>query len=511
MLFSVLLLVSFLYGCNSRGQSNQNDDDMSSQREPLDPLVGSQWYMERKWSEGVDLSYASLDSRYAGDGVVVAVVDDGMDHEHEDLTNNFSEALSYNYINLSGVPNAGAHGTHNAGIIAAEANNGRGISGIAPKATLASFNLLVNPDSVNEADAMVRNLDAIDVSNNSWGPPDGNGELWSPGELWNSAVELGVTQGREGNGIVYVWGGGNGQPTDSSNYDGYANSPYVIAVGSVTERGILTLTSEPGANIWISAPTEGDLSGYDVVTTDVSGERGANSGAEEEELEDNNYTQRYRGTSAATAQVSGVVALMLSANPLLTWRDVRMILARSAFRNDELDPGWTTNGSAFRYAINHQYGFGLIDAGAAVDLAVRWPGLPPMHARTYRQSVNAAVPDGSSIGVASTITVPSSEALFVEYVTVNVNIPDHLDFGDLTIELRSPAGTTSQLAVAHRCRSLDGRTLSRCTSTLSDWEFGVGRLLEESSTGDWSLSVKDSDPGYSAEWLDWGLTIYGYQ
>lgn len=358
---------------------------------------------------------------------------------------------------------------------------------------------------------MVRNLNSIDVSNNSWGPPDGYGELWTPGSLWEAAVQDGVTLGRNGKGLVYVWGGGNGQPADNSNHDGYANSPYVLTVGSVTESGHLTPYSEPGANIWLVAPSQGDLSGYDIITTDVTGDRGLNTGSNDSDLKDLNYTRLYTGTSASTAQVSAVVSLMLSVNPQLSWRDVRMILARTAIKNDELDGDWGRNGSAYQYAINHQYGFGVVNAAGAVALAKGWSGLPVAYTRSYANTQIVPIPDNLAQGVSSDISVPSAESLFIEYVDLEVDIPSHADFGDLQIELSSPGGTVSKLTTPHRCYSSGGTSLNRCQSRLDGWRFGIARLLEEGSSGAWSLKVADLGAGDTAELLGWRLTIHGYQ
>ena len=89
--------------------------------------------------------------------------------------------------------------------------------------------------------------------------------------------------------------------------------------------------------------------------------------------------------------VSGVIALMLQANPNLTYRDVMTILLQSARQNDASDAGWSTNNSpdfhyipdtndppnyiystTSGYHISHKYGFGLVDALGAVRLAQKW-------------------------------------------------------------------------------------------------------------------------------------------
>ncbi|MFM9159887.1 MAG: S8 family serine peptidase, partial [Dolichospermum sp.] len=130
--------------------------------------------------------------------------------------------------------------------------------------------------------------------------------------------------------------GGNGRGSlDNSNYDGYANSRYVIAVAAHrnNSNGVFSGYSEPGANLLVTAPSNGGTLG--VVTTDLMGADGYNG------LTDQNYTNAFGGTSSATPLVSGVIALMLQANPNLTWRDVQHILVRSAEKNDPTNTDWT--------------------------------------------------------------------------------------------------------------------------------------------------------------------------
>ena len=73
--------------------------------------------------------------------------------------------------------------------------------------------------------------------------------------------------------------------------------------------------------------------------------------------------------------VSGVTALMLQANPNLTWRDVQHILVNSARHVDPTDPGWTTNRGG--QLIHYNFGFGVVDATAAVNMAKTWTNVGP--------------------------------------------------------------------------------------------------------------------------------------
>ena len=152
--------------------------------------------------------------------------------------------------------------------------------------------------------------------------------------------------------------------------------------------------SSPGSSVWISAPG-GDfgISYPAILTTDIMGcSKGYSSqGATANDFESGgafnsncNYTSTMNGTSAATPMVSGVVAAMLSANPNLSWRDVKYILASTArqvdlnsfsidhpFGNDLSGhiylQGWRTNAAGFKF--HNWYGFGAVNGDAAILMA----------------------------------------------------------------------------------------------------------------------------------------------
>jgi subtilisin family serine protease len=158
-----------------------------------------------------------------------------------------------------------------------------------------------------------------------------------------AALADAVTLGRGGKGTVFLWAGGNGNYNgDDSNYDGWAASPYAIAVSAIGDDGEAAPYSEPGANILVCAPSNGGTQG--VTTTDITGSTGYNAGTGSD-YANGDYTNSFGGTSSATPAVAGVVALMLQANPNLGYRDVQEILMRSATTNDPNDGGWVTNGA----------------------------------------------------------------------------------------------------------------------------------------------------------------------
>ena len=144
--------------------------------------------------------------------------------------------------------------------------------------------------------------------------------------------------------------------------------------------------------------------------------------------------------------------MVRSANGDLTWRDVKLILAASARKNDSTSSGGETGAlqcgsTTTRYSFNHEYGFGVVDAKAAVDLAENWTTLPPM----LKQSAGTAadldlrIPGGT--GVSRSVTVGSGID-FVEFVEVNA-VFNHPSFRDLKVELVSPSGAVSTLSVPY--------------------------------------------------------------
>src|SRR5690606_30779523 len=125
--------------------------------------------------------------------------------------------------------------------------------------------------------AMAWKNDIIQVKNNSWGPNDVSNLLIAPDPLMASALENAATNGRGGKGTILTWAAGNGKEhQNDSNYDGYANSIYTIAVAATDSLARSSYYSEPGANVLISAPSNGDNGALGIVTTDRTGNDGYN-------------------------------------------------------------------------------------------------------------------------------------------------------------------------------------------------------------------------------------------
>jgi subtilisin family serine protease len=232
---------------------------------PNDRFFASQWHLRNTGQNGgvagIDINVTNVWNTYLGAGVVIGVVDDGLQYAHPDLAPNYIGSLSYNFNdgNSDPAPNTAldAHGTPVAGLASARGNNAVGVSGVAPQASLAGLRLLGAPttDSQDAAAILFQN-DSVWIKNNSWGAPDGTGQLLGPGPLMVNAMMAGATMGRGGKGVVFVFAGGNGLAAgDNVNYDGYANSLYAIAVTAVTDQGQQAPYAEPGACLVVAAPS----------------------------------------------------------------------------------------------------------------------------------------------------------------------------------------------------------------------------------------------------------------
>ena len=485
--------------------------------EPNDPyyVSGDQWYLnnygQNGGNSGIDISPQSAWENYDGAGIRIGVVDDGIDYDNPDLSANFASSLSYDYCDDDGdvMPsdsdNDGEidwHGTAVAGIVSAKGNNSIGISGVSYNSDLVGIRLVA--DSCNssftldesEAYALNHRLDVVDIYANSWGPPDDGNLLGEIGPLALSALEEGVSEGRDGLGSIYVWAAGNGhQNGDNSNKDAYANSRYTVAVGAINWKGERTEYSESGSNLMLVAPSHNNSEWIDpaIFSTDISGSDGHTN---------TSYLDDMGGTSASTPMVAGVIALMLEANPDLTWRDVQHILVRTSKMVDSSNEGWFKTYEGRDY--NHAYGYGLVDASSAVNLARNWENvtgemnLTEVTANTGKIMVNEIISDANDLGVTSEFFV--KESIDIETIEIKVNI-SHSWRGDLNLFLESPNGIVSELVR----ESNDGNDNYR------DWIFSSVVHWDENSFGLWKLKANDTVfGGDTGVWVDWNMTIYGH-
>ncbi len=476
-----------------------------------DPLLPSQWHLNNTGQTGgpagEDLRATLAWSITRGDGVRVAVVDDAVEILHPDLVANVVAGASYNYRplavgNIYPLPCASNddHGTAVAGVITARDNNGVGGAGVAPRAGLVGYNPLATSFVADLNDALGRGLADNGVYNNSWGSPD-DGTLHRADASFLSAIENGVANGRNGRGAVYVFPAGNGGCYgadaatgacigETAGLDGYLNHRGVIVACSVDHRGRKPSYAEPGANLLVCGPTSNDDDSVAITTL----------------APQSKYRSDFNGSSAATPMVSGTAALILAANPQLTWRDVRLILAQTARRNDSTDAGWVT--SPFGPAHNAKYGFGVADAQAAVTAARTWTSVGGSASLRpcgpYFRTPNIALPDASGGSVtprSDSVAVGADCAITrIEYVEVAFTA-SHAYAGDLRVRLVSPNGLISELVGERVCDGACG--------SFDDWRFGSVRHLGEPAPGTWTLQVSDAQADDTGTWQAWGLRFWG--
>ncbi|HVK07939.1 MAG TPA: Ig-like domain-containing protein [Gemmataceae bacterium] len=464
-----------------------------------DPLFSDQWHLGNTAQSGgllgedlvVQPAWDPDLGNVTGFGVLVGVVGDGLQHVHPDLAPNYVGLHARDFIDGDNDPTPSletddGEGTALAGLIASAADNGIGGAGVAYAASVTGIrvqNGSTVATNAQIASAFTWHPQDIAIYTSGWGPAD-DGTPHSNAAIL-AALQSGFTGGRGGLGSIYTWGAGDGQQVlDNVNYDAFANSPYVIAVGAIDHNGVQTEYSEAGAPILVSAFAD-SAAGAGLTTTDLVGEDGLGPG---------DYTDLAGGTSAAAAQVAGVVALMLEANPTLTVRDVQDILVRTTRKNDEFDFDWQTNGAGLE--VNHKYGFGAVNAFGAVEMARVYSRRgPEVVVTTDVMDVDTPIPDDEFLGVMSAIDVP--EDFIVDRVEVKLNAT-HGTRGDLDIRLYSPTGTESILAGQ---RPDDGDNYN--------WTFSTARNWGEASAGTWAVQVSDLQAGEVGTFDDWQLVLHG--
>ena len=455
---------------------------------PDDPLIADQWHLINTGQDGnsvgVDLNVTGAWDRYNGSGVMIRIVDDGLDILHEDLQPNFDASTSYDYCDddedPSPVEASDNHGTAVAGVAAGMGDNGIGIAGVAWGASHNHARFLCGGASIPALSDF--NQD-IDIYHNSWGYGGAGFQGLGPSQA--AMLESGVYDGRASLGSIFTFSAGNEYTSDENvNQKGYQKSRYTIAIGAITYGGVQSWYSSIGAPVLVVGPSNGGSLG--ITTADRTGSVGYSS---------TNYTDDFGGTSSSGPKVAGLAGLILEAEPTLTWRDMQAILVHSSTPNDVNHENWSVNGAGM--PVSHYYGFGMVDATAAVNLAENWTLLGPeenISTPLYTPSVNIP-PSGTPLSFSHTVT----DLLNIESVELFMDI-DHQDPEDLIITLTSPSGYTSILADTNPA---DYGNM-RYHDMVSMHHYG------ELSAGTWTVNVLDVDStGSTGTVNDWQLVFHG--
>ncbi len=458
--------------------------------DPNSPAPGyfGQWHLVNQMpvsgtNAGLDVNIAGAWARgLTGAGVIIAIVDDGMDWNHPEFAAKYRNDYSYSFSRTveenaapgfvrggpewDGLdPDGDNHGTSVAGVAAAQGRNGIGGTGAAPNAQIASLKLTnaTLPPDVESDQAEVASIlfqgqtDAfgrvdpyaayapapgefapVRVMNRSYGLNRG---FFNVGSEITEALHTAASWG-----VINVVSAGN-QRFDEENPDASSTadsnklqlqaSTDVINVAALGSNGKYADYSSFGANVFVTAPSS-SYDGYGISTTDrLTAELGYNGPAEDPEpyfdfssAGPNNgrdYTSTFGGTSSAAPLVSGIMALGVEANPNMTVRMAQHLLARTSRLIDPTDAvsptstgGWVINGAGYHF--NNNYGFGLIDADAFTQAAAHTVGVTDLVTHTTGEQTVGDAFSALDLTLTESVLVTFADPLPLEYVQVHFSI-----------------------------------------------------------------------------------------
>lgn len=447
----------------------------------------------------VDINIASVwRMGFTGEGVSIGIYDTALDVGHRDLAANVD--LPKLVVGKDGLfvdptriaAHGDEHATSVAGIIAAT-RDGNGLVGVAYGADITPVDIFgASAGDDGYIWSALRHQSKFDITNHSWGFGGSFvvNPLTSDGAEQLSGFALGALNGRGGLGTLENVAAGNYRHVGlSTETNGLTLDRHVIVVGATDRYGDVAHYSSPGASLLVVAPSSGDDSG--ITTTDVTGQPGYSTG---------NYTNTFGGTSAATPELSGIEAAMLEANPGLGWRDVQTILAITARHTGSAIGGdligyesdaWTVNHAATWNGggmhFSNDYGFGLVDARAAVMLAASWSFASPK-AGTSRNETDATGRTAGSWDVGGgnvqTIEITIGSHQSVEAMTLDLSDLVSNAANQLSVDLISPSGTVSHLLAGN---GTDGATID------AGWRLMSRAFRGEDAYGVWSVVITSAD------------------
>nr|XP_042123091.1 proprotein convertase subtilisin/kexin type 4 [Peromyscus maniculatus bairdii] len=461
---------------------------------PTDPWFSKQWYMNNEIQP--DLNILKVwNQGLTGRGVVVSILDDGIEKDHPDLWANYDPLASYDFNDYDPDPqprytpsDENRHGTRCAGEVSATANNGFCGAGVAFNARIGGVRMLDGTiTDIVEAQSLSLQPQHIHIYSASWGPEDDGRTVDGPGILTREAFRRGVTKGRQGLGTLFIWASGNGGlHYDNCNCDGYTNSIHTLSVGSTTRQGRVPWYSEACASTFTTTFSSGVAIDPQIVTTDLH----------------HQCTDKHTGTSASAPLAAGMIALALEANPLLTWRDLQHLVVRASRPAQLQAEDWRINGVGRQ--VSHHYGYGLLDAGLLVDLARVWLPTQPQ-----KKCVIRVVHTPTSILPRMLVSKNVSACSYgshrlirsLEHVQVQLSL-SYSRRGDLEISLTSPMGTRSTL-VAIRPLDISGQGYN-------NWIFMSTHYWDEDPQGLWTLGLENKGYYFNTGTLFYyTLLLYG--
>ena len=506
---------------------------------PRDPLYFQQWYLNH--NGGNQLANGShiwvekaWDITRGLRSVIVAVVDDSFDLNHPDFMGSGKIVAPLDLKDKDFLPlptqKQPSHGTACAGIAIAE-ENGTGIAGVAPGCAFMPIRTsgFLDDESIEAIFDWAIEKGASVISC-SWGAS----AVYFPLSLrQRAAITRAATKGRNGKGCVILFAAGNAnRPINGAINErgwvkqvvrgmthwlsGFAVHPDVITVAASTSLNKKAAYSNWGNNISVCAPSNNaqpgiwfeqtgfiytqptiatSLSGQGMFTTDQLGAAGYTKG---------DFTPYFGGTSSATPVVAGVAALILSANPDLSARQVKRILEETADKIVDLEPDAQLGlryGSYDDKGHSKWFGYGKVNALSAVKAAQQLQASATVATRFIGGRNNAilSIPDNSKQGIKSGIIISNSS--FVRDIQVSVNIT-HEFLSDLEIYLIAP----NNQRVLLQSRTLGRRKELQTTYSVQTHPV-LKNLLNQSAKGRWQLWIIDTAPQDVGKLKNWELTL----
>lgn len=456
-----------------------------------------QWHLRDSVVNGNSVSaHVNVDEAHAvtrGNLSTIAIIDDGIDISHPEFAITGKVVaprdVTLKINDASPKFNSDRHGHACAGVACAAGV--LGAEGVAPAAKLIPIRLASGLGSMAEADAFHHAADhGADVISCSWGPQDG--DWFDPNDPTHQHFEplpastrdaliYATTQGRGGKGCVVLFAAGNGR--ESVDNDGYASSPLVIAVAACNDTSRRSVYSDFGNAVWCCFPSS-DF-GHPpfqqpapltrgIWTTDRPGVAGYNAGSATAGDLAGNFTNSFGGTSSSCPGAAGVAALVISANPTLSVTEVRDILKRSCIK---IDP---QNGQYNSAGHSPFYGYGRLDAGAAVKLAKAKLG----RLSIFSKLVNVPIPD---LGVVEE-SIDVTEDSVINGLTVAIRLK-HTYIGDLVISLLPPQGSNLSKIILHNREGGSRHDLDRQYSSSNT--TALASVVGKSCRGTWTFRVED--------------------
>lgn len=444
---------------------------------PNDTFYSNQWHLNSTGQGGAKVN-ADIDAPEAWDitrgssTIIIAVIDEGTDTAHEDL----SFVTGWNAISNNNSPqgtSSEAHGTAVSGVAAGQGNNAKGVSGSCQLCRVMPIRLIVSGMTIaDEAESFnFAWQNGAAIINNSWGPI---GSVATLPSSTKAAIDAATTSGRGGKGCVVLFAAGNDNKNSDSN--GYSAYSRVISVAASTDQDLKASYSNFGSTVDVCAPSNGGVTSGIWTTDRTSG--GYSSTA---------YTSSFGGTSSATPLVSGIVGLVLTVNPNLTYDQVRTNLINNTVKID-------TAGGGYVNGFSTKYGYGRVNAKNSVVAAGGTPPPPTGTNKTYNSTnVPIAIPDNNATGIQSALSV--MDAGTINSMTCSVNI-SHTYIGDLNVSLIHPDGTTSVL------HANAGGSADNIVQT-----YSVAAFNGKSMAGSWKLKIVDNASADTGTLNSWSLTI----